>query len=206
MKKLKIMFYAIAIVLMMNVSMVYAADEVEFEITYQGTVVEDEAKPVTISLIGKAVPLYSKVRVKVEVAGPSIPKLIAVDTAGNSIDIAQTGYWGPAEGFAIQGDFTNETPVTATFDKEGTYTITVSLVNLENANAVLATKTITVNVQAKEVPVTNTVVNTTVPNAVTNETTPLPQTGTSLTQYTICFGVIVAFAFFLYRLKQKNNG
>ncbi len=200
MKKLKVMFYAIVMILMINVC-VYAADELQFEVNYQGTVVEDEAKPVTISLIGRAAPLYSKVKINVEIAGPSTPKLMAVDSSGNQLDIAQLGYWGPPTGFAVQGDFTNETPVTATFDKAGSYTITLNLVNLENASAILATKTITVNVQAKNTPVNNTITNNT-----TNEVTNLPQTGMSLTQYTICFAAIFLFALFLYRLKQKNNG
>ena len=209
MKKVAIICYVLIAILMINVC-VYAADEVHFEIVYEGTVVEEQEKDVEIVLVGENAPLYSKVRVKVDIAGPSIPKLIATDSLGTQIDIAQEGYWGPADGFVIQGDFTNTTPVKATFDQAGEYTITVSLLNLENANAVLATKTITVSVVEKETPVANVIENLTDENLVngnmTNEiVTQLPQTGTSLTEYTIYFIAIIAFIFFIYRMKQKNS-
>ena len=190
---------------------VYAADEVSFIISYDGIVVENEAKAVNIVLEGKSAPTYTKVRVKVDVSGPATPKLIAKDSLGADIDIAQTGYWGPAQGFPIQGDFKNETPVTATFPKAGEYTITVSLLDLANSNTVITTKTITVDVQEQAV-MTNTIENTitntvenTVENTVNNEeVTELPKTGTSLVEYVIYALVILAFVYMIYSIKQKN--
>ena len=127
---------------------------------------------------------------------------------GADIDIAQTGYWGPDTGFPIQGDFKNETPVTATFPKAGEYTITVSLLNLESGNSVITTKSITVDVQ-EQAAMTNTIENTivnTVENTVVNneEATELPKTGTSLVEYVIYAFVILAFIYMIYSIKQKN--
>lgn len=196
--------------LMMSVC-VYAADEVSFIISYEGEVVKNEEKAVNIILEGKSAPTYAKVRVKVEVSGPATPKLIAKDSLGTDIDIAQTGYWGPDTGFPIQGDFKNETPVTATFPEAGEYTITVSLLDLANSNTVITTKTITVDVQEQAVmtntienTVTNTAVENTVNTTVNNEVSELPKTGTSLMEYTIYALVIIAFAYMLYSIKQKN--
>ena len=187
---------------------VYAADEVNFIISYDGIVVENEAKAVNIVLEGKSAPTYTKVRVKVDVSGPATPKLIAKDSLGADFDIAQTGYWGPDTGFPIQGDFKNETPVTATFPKAGEYTITVSLLNLESGNSVITTKSITVDVQ-EQAAMTNTIENTivnTVENTVVNneEATELPKTGTSLVEYVIYAFVILAFIYMIYSIKQKN--
>lgn len=210
MKKLSIMFYVLIAVLMINVC-VYAADEVRFEVAFEGTVVEEQEKDVEIVLVGEGAPLYSKVRVKVDISGPATPKLLATDSIGTQIDIAQVGYWGPEAGFAIQGDFTNTTPVKATFDTPGDYTITLSLLNLENANAVLTTKTIAITVVEKETPVANiienatTTENETIENATNEIVTQLPQTGTSLTEYAIYFVLMVALIFFIYRIKQKSN-
>ena len=205
--KIKRIIVLIVCLLMMS-ACVYAADEVNFIISYDGIVVENEAKAVNIVLEGKSAPTYTKVRVKVDVSGPATPKLIAKDSLGADIDIAQTGYWGPEEGFPIQGDFKNETPVTATFPKAGEYTITVSLLNLESGNSVITTKSITVDVQ-EQAAMTNTIENTivnTVENTVVNneEATELPKTGTSLVEYVIYAFVILAFIYMIYSIKQKN--
>lgn len=185
---------------------VYAADEVNFIISYDGTVTKNEPKSVMIVLEGKSAPTYTKVRVKVDVSGPATPKLIAKDSLGTEIDIAQTGYWGPDTGFPIQGDFKNETPVIATFPEAGEYTIKVSLINLENGNSVITEKSITVDVQEQAI-ITNTIENTvtnTITNAINNEVTELPKTGTSLMEYAIYALVIVAFAYMIYHIKQKS--
>ena len=205
--KIKRIIVLIVCLLMMS-ACVYAADEVNFIISYDGIVVENEAKAVNIVLEGKSAPTYTKVRVKVDVSGPATPKLIAKDSLGADIDIAQTGYWGPDTGFPIQGDFKNETPVTATFPKAGEYTITVSLLNLESGNSVITTKSITVDVQ-EQAAMTNTIENTivnTVENTVVNneEATELPKTGTSLVEYVIYAFVILAFIYMIYSIKQKN--
>ena len=208
--KIKRIVLLIACLLMIS-ACVYAADEVSFIISYDGIVVENEAKAVNIVLEGKSAPTYTQVRVKVDVSGPATPTLIAKDSLGADIDIAQTGYWGPAQGFPIQGDFKNETPVTATFPKAGEYTITVSLLDLANSNTVITTKTITVDVQEQAV-MTNTIENTitntvenTVENTVNNEeVTELPKTGTSLVEYVIYALVILAFVYMIYSIKKKN--
>ena len=62
--KIKRIVLLMACLLMIS-ACVYAADEVSFIISYDGIVVENEAKAVNIVLEGKSAPTYTKVRVKV---------------------------------------------------------------------------------------------------------------------------------------------
>ena len=89
---------------------------------------------VDVKLIGNEAPVKTNVRVKVDISGPATPTLMATDSSGVEHDIAQLGYWGPDEGFAVGGTFTNTTPVTATFPEAGLYEITLSLIDLTDNN------------------------------------------------------------------------
>lgn len=192
-------------ILVLFTTFVYAADEYSFSLDYEGEVVVGEAKTANVKLTGNNAPTYTNVRIKVDIQGPSTPKLLATDSAGNQYDIAQLGYWGPDAGFAVQGTFTNVTPVTATFDKAGTYTITLSLVNVAENNNVIISKAINITVVEKATTdntiqntvsntvqntvantVTNTVTNT-VSNVVNNTIEKIPQTGTGMFDYSLCF-------------------
>lgn len=201
MRKIKIISVTLALLLMIG-SVCYAAMNatVHFDISYEGTVKVNEEKSTLIILAGENTPLHTNVRVKVDVEGPAKPKLLATDSNGNEIDIGQTGYWGPEAGFAIQGTFTNETPVKATFTEAGSYTITLSLLDVQNGNNILAQKAITIQVQGNEPPVNETV------NQIVNEPAEqLPQTGTSLMEYTIYAIVIVAVIYLGVQFRERRK-
>lgn len=187
-------------ILVLFTTFVYAADEYSFSLDYEGEVIVGEAKTANVKLSGNNAPTYTNVRIKVDIQGPSTPKLLATDSAGNQYDIAQLGYWGPDAGFAVQGTFTNVTPVTATFDKAGEYTITLSLVDVStNANnTVITSRAIGVTVKDKAATdntiqntvsntVQNTVANTVTNNVVNNSIDKIPQTGTGMFEYSLCF-------------------
>lgn len=197
MKKIKLISLIVILLLMINI-ISYAAidDTIHFDVSYEGTVKVNETKDTIIILAGNETPLHAKVRVKIDIDGPSTPKLIATDSLGTQIDIAQWGYWGPEEGFAIQGTFSNETKVKATFTEAGEYTIKLSLLDVANANDILAQKTVTIQVAADEV-ITNEVVNETVEE--------LPKTGTSLMEYTIYSVVLIAMIYLVYQIKQRRK-
>lgn len=118
---------------------------------------------------------YSNVLIKVNVTGPATPKLLATDTNGTEHNIAEVGYWGPPSGFPVQGDFTNTTPVKATFTETGKYTIELSLVDVSNNNSVITSKTFTINVTSTQKPAVN--------NTTNNIVEELPKTGTSVGEY-----------------------
>lgn len=197
MKKILSCIMIFALVFCM-VSPVFAADEYSFDLQYTGTVVKNVEKEVKALLIGVNGTLHTNVRINVEVTGPATPKLLATDTNGVEHDIAQVGYWGPPEGFAVQGDFTNTTPIKATFTEEGAYTIKLSLVDVANGNRVITSKTFDVEVYEDEAPVNNTIVE----NNVVEE---LPKTGTSIWEYVAYIGAltIVLSVIGMYLNKRK---
>lgn len=163
---------------------IFAADEYYFDLQYTGTIVKNVEKEANVLLVGVNGTLHSNVQIQVNITGPATPKLLATDSNGVEYDIAQLGYWGPPSGFAVQGDFTNTTPIKATFTEEGSYTIELKLVDLTNSNAVITSKTFTIEVSDKQT------------SATTNNTTveELPKTGTSIGEfmaYILIFGTIL---------------
>lgn len=158
-----------------------------------------------VKLIGDNAPAYTNVRVKVEIAGPSTPTLMATDSEGQQWDIAQIGYWGPSEGFAVGGTFTNTTPVTATFPEAGLYEIKLSLINVTD-NSVITDSTTSIYVykdQAELDEITNqTQGNDTTSNNIIEE---LPKTGRSITEYATYIFVTIAIIFAGYVFIKKNK-
>lgn len=184
----------ICMMLVLFTTFVYAVEEYAFDLEYEGKIIVGEEKAVNVTLVGKNGTMHSKVRIKVDISGPSTPKLIAYDSAGAKHDIAQIGYWGPDSGFPVQGTFENKTPITATFDKAGTYKIVLSLIDLSNTNSVITSKTINVTVEEKNVvnnTVQNTVNNTINNNVLNNIIEEIPQTGTSVFEYSLCIIVTI---------------
>ena len=153
-------------------------------------------------LVGVNGTLHTNVQIKVKVTGPATPKLLATDSNGVEHDIAQLGYWGPPSGFAVQGDFTNTTPIKATFTEEGSYTIELSLVDLNNSNAVITSKTFTVEVSDTQAPAVNNIVAN---NTVVDE---LPKTGTSIGEflmYILVLGMVFVATMICFNRKRVNN-
>lgn len=88
-------------------------------------------------------------------------------------------------------DFTNTTPIKATFPEAGKYTITLSLINLENNNNVITTNSFEVNVTSNAL-----VENNTIDNGI-NNVEELPKTGVSIWEYVLCFvgvGIVLSIA------------
>lgn len=177
---------------------VKAANELEFELKYDGDVVINETKDASVILRGTNATTYSNVRVKVEVTGPGTPKLIAKDTNNLEFDLAQTGYWGPDQGFPVAGTFENETPIKATFNVAGTYTIKLSLVNMQASEAEIISKTYTIEVLEDATNVNEIEEEPTVDNNTENEVDKLPQTGTGIIEYIAYITIILALIIFVY--------
>ena len=138
---------------------------------------------------------HAKVRIKVDVTGPATPKIMATDSSGVEHDIAQLGYWGPDTGFQVGGTFENKTPIKATFSAAGTYTIKLSLINLESNDAVIVSKTETIEVLEDKSNATNDTTNNTIEK--------LPQTGTSIGEYIIYAGIMItAIMFGYYKIRK----
>lgn len=196
MKKILSIMMAFVMVLCYSCS-VLAVDEYGFDLQYSGTIVKNIEKNASVVLMGVNATLHTNVQIKVNITGPATPTLLATDTLGIEHDIAQIGYWGPVDGFPVQGNFTNTTPVKATFPEEGSYTITLSLVDLANANNIITSKTFNLEVYEDEAPIVNTVNNTMVEE--------LPKTGTSLWEYVIYIGVLTTILAIVGIYLNKNR-
>jgi len=188
-------FLSIGIILLLAffiVTPIFAADGYSFDLQYSGTITKNVEKSANVLLVGVNAPVHQNVRIKVEVSGPATPKIMATDSLGNEIDIVQEGYWGPASGFAVGGDFTNTTPIKATFVEEGSYTFTLSLIDVADNDNVLTSRVFTIEVYEDTSGVSNTV-NSIVPNnnvVINNVIQELPKTGTSVVEYAM---YIIAF-------------
>jgi len=206
MKKIKIVsIITVALVLMINIVCYAAIDPtIHFDVSYTGEVNVNEEKNATIILAGENTPVHSNVRVKVDIQGPAKPKLLATDSLGNELDIAELGYWGPDAGFTIGGTFSNETPLKATFTEAGTYIITLSLLDVQNGNDILAQKAVTIEVKGDE-PIVNEVLNELTNEIGNNEIGELPKTGTSLTEYTIYAIILFVVIYLGYQIIQRRK-
>lgn len=195
MKKVLSLIMILAIVLCTSTS-VYAAGY-SFDLQYEGTIIKNVQKNANVLLVGEAAPAYATVLIKVDITGPATPQILATDSAGTEYDIAQLGYWGPPSGFAVGGDFVNTTPIRATFPEEGTYSVTLSLVDVANANAIIEAKSFEIEVfeDLPAVDDTNNVIgNAIISNEIiaNNTLEELPKTGTSIAEYMLYTGIIVS--------------
>ena len=204
MKKVCKLLISVLMILTIFCVPVRAADEYEFELNYTGDIVINETKDASVILRGTNASTYAKVRIKIDITGPATPKIIAEDSLGTEIDIAQEGYWGPPEGFPVSGTFENETPVKATFTAAGTYTIKLSLVNMENSEAEITSRTFTIEVLEDTIN-TNEIVENNIENneESNNEIDKLPQTGMNVTECIIYIAVIVGLIYLIYYRMRK---
>lgn len=183
---------------------IFAADEYSFDLQYTGNVIKNVEKNANVLLVGVNGTLYSNVLIKVNITGPATPKLLATDSSGTEYDIAQLGSWGPPSGFAVQGDFTNTTPIRATFTEAGDYTIQLSLVDVTNNDTIITNSVFTINVLEEE-PIIG---DNEQPPIEDEEVEELPKTGTSIWEYisyVIVFGTILTFSMIYINKKKIRN-
>lgn len=206
MKKI-ISFMMIFAIIFCSMSPVFAQDEYSFDMQYTGNIIKNVEKDGVVILKGVNAPVHSNVLIKVDIEGPATPKLLATDSAGQEYDIAQLGSWGPPSGFAVGGDFENKTPIKATFPEEGSYKITLSLIDVANANQEITSKVFNIEVYEDEAPANNVIENNIIENNVigNNMLQELPKTGTSVVEYIIYISVlsITLWGIGMYLNKRK---
>lgn len=159
---------------------VFAAQGYDFKIEYDGNIIQNVEKNANVLLVGNSATPYTNVIIKVDITGPSTPTVFAKDSNGTEYDIAKLGYWGPQSGFAVGGNFTNTTPIRAKFSDVGKYTLTLSLLDVSNANNVITSETFEINVLSNSPPVED------------NDITELPQTGINILEYILYALIIIA--------------
>lgn len=207
-KKLFYLVFLVAVILCCGSA--YAVDDAySFDIVYTGDIVEDEDKEATVILQATEGAVYSNVRIKVDfISGPSKPTILAYDSAGIGYNIAELGYWGPENGFAVGGTFKNETPIVATYPEAGTYVVRLTLIDLNNNNDIITTKEFTQTVLSATQPDNNNTINNVVDNNVgnvaNNTIEEIPQTGTSIWVYLIILLGVSAVIYVIAKYKYEK--
>lgn len=210
----KIIFFTLLLCTLLTSTLIFATSTnpgatinsgYEFIVAFEGEVKKDVPKNATVTLRGTNATPYSNVQIKVEqLSGPSTPEILATDSAGNTYDIADIGAWGPPSGFAVGGSFENVTPIIATYDVAGTYVSRISLVDVNNSNAVITSKEFTVTV-VEDTANNNTVSNIVANNTVSNNTvSEIPQTGTSIWTYMVVGIGLIGAVLLIKKFKAYN--
>lgn len=180
----------------------------DIKLEYTGDIiknVEKDMKLVTSSTMGKN---YEHTRIIAEVTTPenATVQLLGTDNAGLEHDIIQSG-WGDANGEAIGGkDVVKELAVRGTFSDSGKYSITFKLINRDDSDAVITSKTVDITVKNTAAEPDNEINENNKPNEEIEkeETEPskMPQTGNTVYGYFIPVIMILTVAF--VALKKKN--
>lgn len=221
MKKTMWLFLVIAVMVITGTLVFASGEDYDLFIDYNENVFKGVPVQADVKLVGNEAPPYTNVRVKVDISGPATPTVMATDSLGNELDIAQLGYWGPDAGFAVGGTFTNTTPVTATFPEEGLYEITLSLINVTDGSTI-ATSTESIYVYRDQAELDdvlnsqnqiannvventagNSVGNNIMNNATSNAVPSIPQTGTSFAEYAVYAGIILAICLVGYVITRN---
>jgi len=187
----------------------------DIKLNYTGDViknVEKDMKLVVSSAMGKN---YEHTRIIAQATLPSgaTIKLLGTDSQNLEHDIIQSG-WGDADGESIGGkNVVKELKVRGLFSDAGEYTITFKLIDRDNSDAEIATKTVKIAVKEKEEATTKPNNNQTQKpstnqkpsnqtTTTTKKPTKMPQTGNTVYVYTIPVILILTASYVL--LKKKN--
>ena len=190
------------------------------DLKYTGNIIANVKKDMKITISSSMGKSYAHTRIIAEAKTPNgaTAKLLAKDNQSLEHDIIQSG-WGDAAGDPIGGkDVVKTLNTQGLFDKEGTYSITLKLIDRDNSDAVIATKTFSLQVQKQQTstPGTGTNGNTNSTNNNTNnkneidndktneskEPTTLPKTGNTV--YFLVVSVLMVLASFYYILRNKE--
>lgn len=196
-------------------------EDYTIELNYTGNVIKNEEKDMQLVIRSNMGKNYEHTRIIGQVTTPAneSAKLLATDNASLEHDILESG-WGTAAGDSIGGkNVVKELSTRGIFSGAGEYNITLSLVDRDNSDAVIATKAFKINVletapqtpsenqpqqpqepvqpQEPEKPTTGT---TTTTNK--KEPTTLPQTGN--TMYFGIFSVIAVLSIAYVALRKKD--
>ncbi len=118
-------------------------EDYNIALDYDGKILPEQEKEMTITITSAMGKNYEHTRINANVTGPteSVVKLLGIDDDSIEHDIIQSG-WGSDEGDPVGGEEVEKIlNVRGLFSKIGTYALTLSLVDRDNADQVIATET-----------------------------------------------------------------
>lgn len=134
-------------------------------LNYTGDIIPNEEKEMEIVISSSMGKNYAHTRILAEAitpAGENV-RLLSIDNQNLEHDIIQSG-WGSADGDPIGGkDVIKKITTRGVFSGKGDYTITLKLIDRDNADAVIESKSFTIAVQEQSTGVVPPVNNNQVP-------------------------------------------
>lgn len=179
----------------------------DIKLNYTGDIIKNKEKDMKLVVSSSMGKNYEHTRIIAEATTPTggTVKLLATDSQNLEHDIIQSG-WGDVAGDAIGGkDVVKELAVRGLFDTKGDYAITFKLINRDDSDAEIATKTVNITVKEKEtttVPPTNNENNNQTQKPTENKPSTMPQTGNTVYWYMIPIITVLVATFIL--LKKKD--
>lgn len=172
-------------------------------LSYTGEVIKNEGKDMKITISSTMGKNYEHTRLIAEVVAPTggDVQLIGKDSQGLDHDIIQSG-WGSASGDPIGGkNVVKELDVKGLFNTAGEYAITLKLIDRDNSDATIASKTFQVTVKEKAT-TTTPETNTENKNETVTAPSTLPKTGGTI--YVVIISAMAALVT-AYTIISKNN-
>jgi len=180
----------------------------EIKLNYSGDVIKNEQKDMKLVVSSTWGQNYEHTRIIAQATTPKngTVKILGTDSQNLEHDIIQSG-WGDADGEPIGGkNVVKELNVRGVFTEVGKYTIKFDLIDRDDSDKVIATKTVDVTVKEKETtntPSTNKP-STNKPETETKPEVPskMPQTGNTVYVYMVpaILGLLASYAV----LKKRN--
>lgn len=180
-------------------------EDYQIALNYTGDILVNEEKEMEIMISSSMGRNYKKTRLLASVVAPEGQhmQLLANKDEDEQYDIIESG-WGNEQGDSLGGENVAKTiQARGIFSGEGTYSLTLKVINREDRDSVIASKTFEIKV-GETTPKPQPETDTTVPPATNNNQTPqtLPKTGNMIYVSIIPIIAILAISYIL--LRKKN--
>lgn len=183
-------------------------EDYNIKLEYKGDVIKNEKKDMKLTISSAMGKNYDHTRIITEVTTPknATIQLLGTDNAGLEHDLIQSG-WGTADGDPIGGkNAAKELALKGIFSDSGKYSVTFKLIDRENSDAVIESKTVDITVKdtATTSKPTDTDKEETKPSTKPNNKKPttMPKTGNTIYGYLVPTIIILGAAY--VALKKKD--
>ena len=121
-------------------------------LSYSGEIYTNKEKDIQLNISSSMGKYYAHARIIGEAITPEggNVQLLGTDEQSLEHDIIQSG-WGDASGYEIGGIVNQTLSLRGIFTKEGKYTITIKLINRDDSDAIIASKSFDINVVAETI-------------------------------------------------------
>lgn len=129
-----------------------AYSDYQLNLEYDGNIIKNEEKDITISTISQMGRYYDHARLVADVTTETSGKVSIIGMDENQIeyDLIQDG-WGDSSGYELGGEVNQVLNFTGLFTESGNYTITLKLIDIENSNETISENSFNITVLDNEI-------------------------------------------------------